>query len=177
MNVVETITAVRAAGGSVTVSGGALIVDAPPDLSVAVWDALTLHKATLVDLLTPTATYADLARHEERQAIQAEPQAPADAVAFDRPRPARRCRLVRDTPWVCPGLGRITFPAGLEGTVLDDPADMESPIDQLALSWILRADRAAGRETVAVWIDGRPRVLEAASVLILNEGDRLPCQR
>ena len=53
-----------------SVNAGALIVDAPPDLPVAVWDALTLHKATLVDLLTPTATYADLARHEEREAIQ-----------------------------------------------------------------------------------------------------------
>jgi hypothetical protein len=171
VNVVETITAVRAAGGSVTVSAGALIVDAPPGLPVAVWDALTLHKATLVDLLTPAATYADLARDEEREAIQAQAQAPADAVAFDQPRPARRCRLVRDTPWVCPDLGRFTFPAGLEGTVVGDPNEIENPIDRLALSWVLMADRAAGKATVAVLIDGRPRVLEAASVLILDEGD------
>lgn len=171
MNVVETITALRAAGGSVTASVGALIVDAPPGLPGAVWDALTLHKATLVDLLTPTATYADLARHEEREAIQAEAQATADAVTFGRPRPARRCRLVRDTPWVCPHLGRVTFPAGLEGTAVEDPNEIKNPIDRLALSWILTADRAAGKATVAVLIHGRPRVLEAASVLILDEGD------
>jgi hypothetical protein len=168
MNVVETITAVRAAGGSVAVSAGALIVDAPPGLPVAVWDALTLHKATLVDLLTPTATYADLARDEEREAIRAEAQVPADAVAFGRPRIARRCRLVRDTPWVCPRLGSVTFPAGLEGTIVDDPNEIENPIDRLALSWVLMADRAAGKATVAVLIDGRPRVLEAAAILILD---------
>ena len=168
MNVVETITALRAAGGSVSVNAGALIVDAPPGLPVAVWDALALHKATLVDLLTPTATYADLARHEEREAIQAE--APADAVTFGRPRPARRCRLLRDTPWDSPSLGRVTFPAGIEGVVVEDPNEIEDPLERLALSWILRADRAAGKATLPVLIDGRPRVLEAASIHVFEGG-------
>ncbi len=168
MNVVETITALRAAGGSVSVNAGALIVDAPPDLPVAVWDALTLHKATLVDLLTPTATYADLARHEEREAIQAE--APADAVTFGRPRPARRCRLLRDTPWDSPSLGRVTFPAGIEGVVVEDPNEIEDPLERLALSWILRADRAAGKATLPILIDGRPRVLEAAAIHVFEGG-------
>ena len=168
MNVVETITALRAAGGSVSVNAGALIVDAPPGLPVAVWDALTLHKATLVDLLTPTATYADLARHEEREAIQAE--APADAVTFGRPRPARRCRLLRDTPWDSPSLGRVTFPAGIEGVVVEDPNEIEDPLERLALSWILRADRAAGKATLPILIDGRPRVLEAAAIHVFEGG-------
>jgi hypothetical protein len=168
VNVVETITALRAAGGSVSVNAGALIVDAPPGLPVAVWDALALHKATLVDLLTPTATYADLARHEEREAIQAE--APADAVTFGRPRPARRCRLLRDTPWDSPSLGRVTFPAGIEGVVVEDPNEIEDPLERLALSWILRADRAAGKATLPVLIDGRPRVLEAASIHVFEGG-------
>jgi hypothetical protein len=168
VNVVETITALRAAGGSVSVNAGALIVDAPPDLPVAVWDALTLHKATLVDLLTPTATYADLARHEEREAIQAE--APADAVTFGRPRPARRCRLLRDTPWDSPSLGRVTFPAGIEGVVVEDPNEIEDPLERLALSWILRADRAAGKATLPILIDGRPRVLEAAAIHVFEGG-------
>jgi len=168
VNVVETITALRAAGGSVSVNAGALIVDAPPDLPVAVWDALTLHKATLVDLLTPPATYADLARHEEREAIQA--KAPADAVTFGRPRPTRRCRLLRDTPWDSPSLGRVTFPAGIEGVVVEDPNEIEDPLERLALSWILRADRAAGKATLPVLIDGRPRVLEAASIHVFEGG-------
>jgi len=168
VNVVETITALRAAGGSVSVNAGALIVDAPPGLPVAVWDALTLHKATLVDLLTPTATYADLARHEEREAIQAE--APADAVTFGRPRPARRCRLLRDTPWDSPSLGRVTFPAGIEGVVVEDPNEIEDPLERLALSWILRADRAAGKATLPILIDGRPRVLEAAAIHVFEGG-------
>lgn len=168
MNVVETITAVRAAGGSVNVSAGALIVDAPPDLPMAVWDALAAHKATLVELLAPAVAYGQLAAHEEREAIQAE--APADAVAFARPRAARRCRLLRDTPWECPALGRVTFPAGLEGVVVDDPREIDNPLERLALSWLLSADRAAGKATLPILIDGRPRVLEAAAVLILNEG-------
>lgn len=171
MNVVETIAAVRAAGGSVSVHAGALIVDAPPDLPTPLWEALASHKATLLDLLTPTVTYAELAAHEEREAIQAEAHAQADAVAFARPRAARRCRLLRDTPWESPALGRVTFPAGLEGVVLEDPNEIDNPIGRLALSWILRADRAAGKATLVVLIDGQPRVLEAASVLILNEGD------
>ena len=170
MNVVETIQALRSAGGSVSVNAGALIVDAPPGLPVAVWDALTAHKATLLELLAPSVTYAHLAAHEERQAIQAEAQAPADAITFDRPRPARRCRLLRDTPWECPDLGRVTFPAGLEGVVVDDPREIENPVDRLALSWILQADRAAGKATLAVMIDGRARVLDAASVVIPSGG-------
>lgn len=171
MNVVETIAAVRAAGGTLSVYAGALIVDAPPDLPTGLWDALATHKATLIDLLAPAVTYGQLAAHEEREAVQAEAQAPADAVAFARPGAARRCRLVRDTPWECPHLGRVTFPAGLEGIVVEDPNEIDDPIDRLALSWLLAADRADGKATLAVLIDGRPRVLEAASVLILNEGE------
>ncbi len=173
MNVVETIQAVRAMGGSVSVHAGALIVDAPPSLPVAVWDALATHKATLIDLLAPRATYGELAAHEEREAIQAEPPPPADAVAFGRPRPARRCRLIRDTPWDSPSLGRVTFPAGLEGVVVEDPNEIEDPLERLALSWILRADRAAGKATLAVLIDGRPRVLQSSAVRIL-EGEPRP---
>lgn len=168
MNVVETIQAVRSAGGSVSVSGESVIVDAPPTMPAAVWEALSTHKATLLDLLAPSVTYAELAAHEEREAIQAEAQAPADAVTFGRPRAARRCRLVRDTPWECPDLGRVTFPAGLEGVVVEDPNEIGNPIDRLALSWLLAADRAAGKATLAVLIDGRPRVLEATAVLILD---------
>lgn len=172
MNVVETIQALRSAGGSVSVYAGALIVDAPPGLPVAVWDALAAHKATLLELLAPSVTYAHLAAHEEREAIQAEPQAPADAIAFLRARAARRCRLVRDTPWDCPDLGRVTFPAGLEGEIIDDPREITDPFARTALAWVLLADRAAGKATLPVLIDGRPRVLEAASVEVLpEEGD------
>lgn len=172
MNVVETIAAVRAAGGSVSVSAGALFVDAPPDLPATLWDALATHKATLLDLLAPHATYPQLALHEEREAIQAEPEATADAVAFGPPSPARRCRLIRDTPWQSPDLGLVTFPAGLEGTIIEDiPGEIADPIDRLAVSWILQADHAAGRQTIPVLIDGRARVLEAASLLILSKGD------
>jgi hypothetical protein len=172
VNVVETIQAVRSAGGSVSVSGGSVIVDAPPTMPAAVWEALSTHKATLLDLLAPSVTYAELAAHEEREAIQAEAQAPADAVAFDRPRAARRCRLLRDTPWGSPDLGRVTFPAGLVGAIVDDLNEIDAPVDRLALSWLLAADRAAGKATLPVLIDGRPRVLEAASVEVLpEEGD------
>ena len=171
MNVVETIQAVRAAGGAVSVDAGALIVEAPPNLPVAVWDALTLHKAALVDLLTPTVTYAELASHEEREAIQAEAQAPADAVSLKRPRAVRRCRLIRDTPWQSPSLGSVTFPAGLEGYVVDDPNEIADPFERLALSWILQADRAAGKATIPVLLDGRARVLEASSILAIPEGE------
>ena len=171
MNVVEVIQAVRSAGGSVTAAAGSLIVDAPPDLPAPVWDALASHKAVLLELLAPAVAYADSSADEEREAIQAETQAPADAVAFARPGAARRCRLVRDTPWDCPDLGRVTFPAGLEGVVVEDPSEIDDPLERLALSWILQADRAAGKATLAVLIDGRPRVLEAASVVAIPEGD------
>lgn len=169
MNVVETIQAVRSAGGSVSVNGGSVIVDAPPGLPDAVWDALAAHKATLLDLLAPSVTYAELAAHEEREAIQAEAQAPADAITFGPPRPARRCRLLRDTPWASPDLGRVIFPAGLLGVIVDDLSKVENPVDRLALTWVLQADREAGKNTLAVLIDGRPRVLEAASVEVLPE--------
>lgn len=171
MNVVECIAAVRSAGGSVSVRGGSVIVDAPPALPPAVWDALAAHKATILELLAPAVPYAVLAAQEEREAIQAEAQAPAGAVAFGRPRAVRRCRLLRDTPWDCPDLGRVTFPAGLEGSVVDDPDEIANPFERLALPWILQADKAAGKETIPILIDGRVRVLDAASVLVLATGD------
>jgi hypothetical protein len=196
VNVVETITALRAAGGSVTVSAGALIVDAPPALPVAVWDALTLHKATLVDLLTPTATYADLARHEEREAIQAENEAPAGAVfPFGRTAkedpivrtsrvaagnggggggdglPARRGRLLRDAPGIDPHRGSVTFPAGLTGTIADDIDDIDDPLQRIHVRFLLQEERAAGRYPLIIFLDGRPRVLEADAVHVLDDGE------
>jgi hypothetical protein len=171
MNVVEAITALRAAGGAATVNAGSLVVDAPPGLPAAVWDALAIHKATLVDLLTPTTTYAELARHEEREAIQAEAEAPADAATFARPRPARRCRLVRDTPWERSDLGRVIFPAGLEAPVVDDLGEIEDPFVRINTKWLLEVARGAGRKPIVVDIDGRARVLDESCVLILNEGD------
>jgi hypothetical protein len=175
VNVVETIQAVRSAGGSVTVSAGALIVDAPPELSPAVWDALATHKATLLELLAPVVTYADLAAQEEREAIQAEAEAPAEAVAFGPPRPARRCRLIRDTPGIDPHRGKVTFPAGLDGIVIDDLDEIEEPFQQIHTRFLLQLEHGAGRRPIVALIDGRPRVLDAASVEVLpeEEGDSL----
>lgn len=171
MNVVETIEAVRVHGGSVSVHAGALIVDAPPDLPTAVWDALATHKTTLLNLLAPAVSHVDLSAQEEREAIQLEAQAPADSVTFDQPRAARRFRLLRDTPWQSPTLGGVTFPAGLTGYVIDDLAMVESPIDRLALAWVLEADRREGKSTVPVLIDGKPRVLDTSAVSVLEVGD------
>ncbi len=171
MNVVETIAAVRDAGGSVTVNAGALIVDAPPDLSVAVWDALALHKATLLELLAPVVTYADLAAQEEREAIQAEDEAQADAVAFEQPRPARRGRLVRDAPGVDPHRGRVTFAAGLTGAIIDGIDGIDDPIQRIHVRFLLQEEQAAGRHPLIIFLDGRPRVLEADAVHVLDDGE------
>lgn len=170
MNVVETIQALRSAGGSVSVNAGALIVDAPPGLPVAVWDALAAHKATLLELLAPSVTYAHLAAHEEREAIQAEAEAPADAIAFDLPRPARRCRLVRDAQARDPHRGLVMIPAGVEGYVvgMDEIGD---GLTRINLDWNMGLARRDGLDPVLVNIDGRPRVLEASAVLILDEGE------
>ena len=174
MNVVETIQAVRAAGGSVAVNAGALIVDAPPELSPAVWDALATHKATLLELLAPVVTYADLAAQEEREAIQAEAEAPADAVTFAPPRPARRCRLLRDAPGIDPYRGKVIFPAGLTGIVVDDLDEIEEPLQRIHARFLLETEHAAGRLPIVALLDGRPRVIEAASVEVLpEEGDSL----
>lgn len=174
MNVVETIQAVRASGGSVTVNAGALIVDAPPGLPDAVWDALATHKATLLELLAPAVAYADVVAQEEREAIQAEPQAPADAVAFDLPRPARRCRLVRDTPCLDPHRGLITFPAGLEGSLVADLGEIGDPLQRIAIEWQSEVSRAAGRHPVVVLIDGRGRVVDSSCILTTTPGEPVP---
>jgi hypothetical protein len=172
VNVVETVQAVRSAGGSVSVSGGSLIVDAPPELPAIVWDALAIHKATLIDLLAPVVTYADLAAQEEREAIQAEAEAPAET-AFDLPRPARRCRLLRDAEARDPHRGLVKMPAGIEGWVvgLDEIGD---GLARINLDWNMSLARRDGHAPVIVLIDGRPRVLEAASVEVLpEEGESL----
>jgi hypothetical protein len=195
VNVVETIQAVRAAGGSVTVNAGALIVDAPPDLPGPVWDALAAHKATLLELLALQLTYADLAAQEEREAIQAEDEAPAGAVfpfgrtakedpivrtiraAADIGRgggggilPARRGRLLRDAPGIDPHRGKVTFPAGLTGAIADDIDDIDDPFQRIHVRFLLQEERAAGRHPLIIFLDGRPRVLEADAVHILDEG-------
>jgi hypothetical protein len=166
VNVVETIQAVRSAGGSVTVSAGTLIVDAPPDLPVAVWDALAMHKAVLVDLLTPRVPYVEAARLDERDAIQAE--AAGEPVAFDLPRPAARCRLVRDAQARDHRHGFVTIPAGIEGWVvgLDEIGDR---FERIHLGWHIDCDRGAGREPVLVSIDGRARVLDSSHLAIEKE--------
>jgi hypothetical protein len=171
MNVVEAITALRAAGGAATVNAGSLVVDAPPGLPAAVWDALAIHKATLVDLLTPTTTYAELARHEEREAIQAESEAPADAATFALPRPGRRCRLVREAEARDPHRGLVTMPAGIEGWIVDLD-EIGDGLARINLDWNMSLARRDGHDPVIVLIDGRPRVLDESCVLILNEGDR-----
>ena len=169
MNVVETIQAVRSAGGSVSVNGGSVIVDAPPSLPDAVWDSLATHKATLLDLLAPSVTYAELAAQEEREAIQAEAQAPAGTITFDQPRPARRCRLHRDAPGFDPHRGKVTFPAGLYGAVIDDLDEIEDPLRRTHVRHLLYVERSAGRAPIVLLIDGQPRVFEAASVEVLPE--------
>ncbi len=171
MNVVEAITALRAAGGSVTVNAGALIVDAPPDLPVAVWSVLAAHKATLVDLLAPRITYADLAVQEEREAIQAEAEAPVAASAFDLPRPARRCRLVRDAEARDPHRGLVTMPAGIEGWIVD-LNEIGDGLSRIHLDWNASLARRDGHDPVVVLIDGRPRVLDAS--VLATEGDPRP---
>lgn len=169
MNVVETIQAVRSAGGSVSVIGGSVIVDAPPDLPAVVWESLAAHKATLLDLLAPSRTYADLAAQEEREAIQAEDQAPVDAIAFDLPRPARRCRVVSDTQSRDPNHGLVMIPAGLEGWIVDLD-EIGDGLTRINLDWNMGLARRDGHEPVIVNLDGRPRVLDASVVLILDEG-------
>jgi hypothetical protein len=158
----------------VSVSGGSLVVDAPPELPAVVWDALAAHKATLLDLLAPVVTYADLAAQEEREAIQAESEAPADAVTFAPPRPSRRCRLLRDTPGIDPNRGKVTFPAGLAGVVIGDLEEIEDPFQRIHARFLLETELAAGRRSTVALLDGRPRVLDATSVEVLpEEGDSL----
>lgn len=169
MNVVEVIQAVRSAGGSVTAAAGSLIVDAPPELPAVVWDALAFHKATLIELLAPAVTYADSSADEEREAIQAEPQAQAEAVAFDLPRPAPRCRLVRDVRARDPRHGFVTIPAGVEGWIvgIDEIGD---GLERINLDWNMSLSRRDGLDPVLVSIDGRARVLDRSSV-VTEEGE------
>lgn len=173
MNVVEVIHALRSAGGSVSVNAGALIVDAPPGLPMAVWDALAAHKAMLLELLAPSVTYADLAAQEEREAIQAEAEAPADAIAFDLPRPARRCRLVRDAQARDPHRGLVTLPAGIGGYVVGIE-EIGDGLTRVNLDWNVGLARRDGLDPLIVNVDGRPRVLEASAVLVLDEGAYVP---
>lgn len=168
MNVIEALHAVRAVGGTVSVDGGSLLVDAPANLPPNVWEALEAHKTVLVDLLAPIVTYAAVSAQEEREAIQEEAQAPADALSFAPPQAARRCRLVRDTTGIDPNRGRVTFPAGLAGVVIAGLDEIEDPFQRIHSRYLVQEERAAGREPIIVLIDGRPRVLDASSVLIIE---------
>jgi hypothetical protein len=171
MNAIEALLAVRAAGGSVAANGTALTVTVPADLPVPVWDALTAHKAILLDLLTPRVTYAELAAHEEREAIQAEAEAPAAVVAFDLPRPARRCRLIHDAEARDPHRGLVTMPAGIEGWIVDID-EIGDGLSRINLDWNVSLARRDGHDPVVVLIDGRARVLDTSALAI--EGDPRP---
>ena len=172
MNAIEALHAVRLVGGSVEANGSLLTVHAPADLSPLVWDAIAANKAVLLDLLAPRLTYTGLVAQEEREAIQAETEAPTDAVAFCPPRPARRCRLVRDTPGFDPHRGKVTFPAGLAGFVIDDLDEIEEPFQRIHTRFLLQLEHEAGRSPIIAFLDGRPRVVDAASLEVLpEEGD------
>ena len=174
MNILEVIGAVRLAGGTLATIGGDLLVESPCELEPMLLEEIVAHKPELLRLLRPSATYADLSAHEERDAIVSE--SVSQDVSFEPPSRCGRCRLVTDTPWQSPLLGAVTFPAGLEGLVVGDLEDeIADPIDRLAVRWILEADRRAGKNTIAMLIDGKPRVLDAAAVQFVDE-EQIPSE-
>ena len=98
------------------------------------------------------------------------PHQPADAVAFDLPRPGRRCRLICDAEVRDPHRGIVTMPTGLEGWIVD-LEEIGDGLARINLDWNMSLERRDGHAPIIVLIDGRPRVLDTAAVLILNEGD------
>jgi hypothetical protein len=65
MTAIDTLLAIRAAGGAVTAESGRLVVDVNHDLPAAVWQAVDEHRDELVRLLEPpfaTVTADDRAR-------------------------------------------------------------------------------------------------------------------
>ena len=62
MNAIETLLAIRTAGGAVTIQSGRLVVDIEADLPDAVWDAAAEHRDELVRLLAPANTPVSISK-------------------------------------------------------------------------------------------------------------------
>jgi hypothetical protein len=77
MNAVETLFAIRAAGGAVTTDGGRLVVDVDRDLPAVVWQSVAEHRDELVRLLEPTAATVT-AGDRDRWAADPQTTTPAD---------------------------------------------------------------------------------------------------
>jgi hypothetical protein len=78
MNAVETIIAIRSAGGTITIENGIPTVDAPADLPDAVWGAARAHCDELVLLLTPAAPAPVTADERSRWTADPASVSPAD---------------------------------------------------------------------------------------------------
>lgn len=110
--------------------------------------ALVLHSAKAFDVKSDAIT------------IEAEDQ--AKPVFFD---PGIPCITTTETRWHEPGRGYVTMPAGTAGLVIPQPWAIADNFDRNGIEGLLAGlEKAKAAPHVPVWIAGRARVLEAASI-------------
>lgn len=81
MTVLEVIAAVRSAGGTFSIAGGRLAVDAPADLPETVWQAVADNRSDILRLLSPGPT----ALHQAIRRAGGEVVVDGDRLAFHLP--------------------------------------------------------------------------------------------
>ena len=75
----------------------------------------------------------------------------------------------RDSDWTEPGRGKFVIPAGTQGRLVGDlHRELGSDEGRTIEALMKRERRAGGRDPVAVWLDGRVRVMDRKSIRLLE---------
>lgn len=150
MNAIDTLLAIRTAGGTAAIEGSRLVVNVDNELPEDVWQAVAEHRDELLELLLPTvATVAA----EDRARWTADPQSTT---------PADRQRWAEDAH------ARRPHPDGLQAVVsqieafVDDhkpvaPCSWEDPFTPAVIPQppgVDSCDRCGATETVSTTIHG-----------------------
>jgi hypothetical protein len=166
---------------------GGMTLEVPPGAAIdrAVLEVLAANRdAVAAAIQAPAPPAADLAEYLEArglapasaalvlhsakafgvkaEAITIEADDQAEPVFFE---PGIPCITTTETRWHEPGRGYVTMPAGTGGLVIPQPWAIADDFDRRGIEGLLAGlEKAKAAPHVPVWIAGRARVLEAASI-------------
>jgi hypothetical protein len=191
MTLTDALHALAVAGCRLTAGPtGGMSLEVPPGAAIdrAVLEVLSANRDAVAAAIQPPAsaadTTADLADYlaskglgpesaglvlhaanafaVKASSVTIESTGEAEPVFFE---PGIPCQTTADTRWHEPGRGYFALPAGTPGLVIPQPWAIHDAFDRNGIEGLLaECEKANTTPVVAVWIAGRPRVIEAALI-------------
>ena len=193
MTLADALHALAVAGCRLTPgSAGGMSLEVPPEAVIdrAVLDVLSANRDALAAAIQPAtpAPATDLAAYlgsrglgpesagfvlhaanafaVRTSAVTIEPVRDTEPVFFE---PGIPFVTVTETRWHEPGRNYFSLPPGTPGLVIPQPWAIHDPFDRRGIEGLLAEyEKANTTPVAAVWLDGRPRVIEAALINCQN---------